>query len=86
MMYKMQRKDNKEDDLGEFEKITTEALQVILLDRIRYVGQHYISVGSVDFDDRRILNRMHSSYKALKGNGDLDNLMEAVDGLPLKNR
>ena len=57
----------------------------LLYDRIRFLGQHYISAGSVDFDDRRILNEMHKAYhNGLGGNGDLDVLMRDVNALPLK--
>lgn len=60
-------------------------LRVILLNRIMDVGQSYIQQGEVDFDDRRRLNQMHSVYHdQLGGNGDLDELMKAVNGLPLK--
>lgn len=63
----------------------SKALTFILYDRIRYLGQAYIAEGSVDFDDRRILNEMHKSYHAgLGGNGDLDVLMRDVNNLPLK--
>lgn len=60
-------------------------LKWVLYDRIRHLGQHYISVGTVDFDDRRILNEMHQSYHdGLGGNGDLDTLMGEVNRLPLR--
>ena len=63
------------------------AIRYILYDRIRYLALSYIAEGAVDFDDRRILRDMHSSYhNSLGGNGDLDKLMEAVDELPLKAR
>lgn len=60
-----------------------------LYDRIRFLGQAYIKDGEVDFDDRRILNDMHSVYHSkmpdgLGGNGDLDELMKSVNKLPLK--
>ena len=36
-------------------------------------------------DDRRVLNEMHHCYHdGLGGNGDLDNLMQEVNKLPLK--
>lgn len=58
----------------------------ILLDRIRYLGCAYIKDGCVSFDDRRLLNQMHSVYhNGLGGNGDLDTLMEDVNDLPLKH-
>ena len=60
-------------------------LKWVLYDRIRFLGQKYISDESVDFDDRRILNEMHKSYHdGLGGNGDLDVLMREVNELPLK--
>lgn len=65
----------------------SEALKFILYDRIRYLGQAYISDGEIDFDDRRILNAMHEAYHGgLNGNGDLDNLMRGVNALPLKRK
>lgn len=57
----------------------------ILYDRIRYLGHEYIAAGEIDFDDRRILNDMHSVYhNELNGNGDLKILMNEVNKLPLK--
>ena len=63
----------------------SEALKFILYDRIRYLALAYIADGEIDFDDRRILHDMHRSYHSgLHGNGDLDILMNDVNGLPLK--
>lgn len=65
----------------------SEALKYILYDRIRFLGQAYISDGEIDFDDRRILNGMHTVYhNGLHGNGDLDNLMGEVNALKLKRK
>lgn len=64
-----------------------EANRYILYDRIRFLGQCYIDEKEIDFDDRRILNKMHESYhNGLNGNGDLDTLMNEVNHLPLKHR
>lgn len=63
-----------------------EAMKCVLLDRIIYLGQKYIEEGEVDFDDRKRLRDMHTSYHSgLKGNGDAEAIMKAVDALPLKN-
>lgn len=86
------------DDKAEFKKIKQweknmedkvnaliNADMLIMLDRIRYLGQRYVADNEVDFDDRRILNQMHKSYHDdLGGNGDLDELIKAVNALPLK--
>lgn len=89
--YKQKQADLKtEERLEAIEKKTdaqSEAIKYILYDRIRYLGQAYIAEREIDFDDRRILNDMHHSYHfGLKGNGDLDTLMEEVNHLPLKRR
>lgn len=63
-----------------------DAQKCVLLDRIIYLGQEYIQNGEIAFDDRRRLREMHDSYhNGLKGNGDADAIMKAVDELPLKN-
>lgn len=65
--------------------VQREAMKYILYDRIRFLGQAYIAEGEIDFDDRRILHNMHNIYhNGLEGNGDLDELMQDVDALPLK--
>ena len=79
-----------EERLGGIEN-TIEALKAgmkfMLYDRIRYLGQAYIAEREIDFDDRRILNNMHHTYHyGLDGNGDLDNLMDEVNHLPLKTK
>lgn len=96
IMWKKNRKAAKEDKeeqkieerLKAIENITStlaSANKYILYDRIRFLGQAYIRDGEIDFDDRRILNDMHDVYhNGLGGNGDLDNLMKAVNALPLK--
>lgn len=70
----------------EVELAICEALQLLLLDKIMYLGQKYIDADEVDFDDRRRLNKMHKVYHdGLHGNGDADNIMTAVNALPLKS-
>jgi len=81
---KIGRKYEKEDNRDNFKTAMTEAMQVLLLDRIKYVGQTYIARGCVTFEERMILGKMHESYKGLNGNGDCDILMKEVDELPLK--
>jgi hypothetical protein len=80
------RKEKLEDSESEDIKIIKAGLKSLMLDRIRYVGQQYIKIGAIDFDDRKILNDMHTSYHNLGGNGDLDLLMQEVNALPLKQK
>ena len=56
------------------------------LDKIKSLGMHYIAEREIDYDDRRLLHKMHDNYhNALGGNGDLDAIMAEVDKLPLKH-
>ena len=76
----------KKDEKAENKEITAlkTAMKYVLYCHIRTWGQKYIAAGEVDFDDRRILNDMHSVYhNDLGGNGDLDVLMKQVNSLPL---
>ncbi len=78
---KYDKADGKDKDIDALKT----GLKWVIYDRIRYLGQTYITHGSIDFDDRRILNEMHKCYHdGLGGNGDLDNLMHEVNKLPLK--
>ena len=80
---KYDKADGKDKDL---EALKT-GLKWVIYDRIRFLGQNYINSGHVDFDDRRILNEMHTCYHdGLGGNGDLDHLMGEVNRLPLVKR
>lgn len=74
-----------EKDMEDKVNALVNADKYILFDRIRYLGQKYVADDEVDFDDRRILSQMHEVYhNELGGNGDLDELMKAVNALPLK--
>lgn len=62
-----------------------EALRLILLDRILYLGKGYIEKGEISYDERRRFHAMHKCYHTgLGGNGDADLIVEGVDALPLK--
>lgn len=74
-----------EKDMEDKVNALVNADKYIMFDRIRYLGQKYVAEKEVDFDDRRILNQMHDVYhNELGGNGDLKELMDAVNALTLK--
>ena len=80
-----QQAEKRFKDMEEKDKNQTAALKYVLLDRIRYIGQSYIKHGEVTFDERRILREMHDCYHhGLGGNGDAEDVMNQVAGLPLK--
>lgn len=85
-----EEKRNEENDkrLQEIEKQTaaqSEALKLILLDRILYLGKGYINAGAISYDDRRRFHAMHDCYHTgLGGNGDAKLIVEAVDELAVK--
>lgn len=64
----------------------SEALMLILLDRILYLGRSYIEKGEISYDERRRFHAMHDCYHTgLGGNGDADLIVEAVDELQLEH-
>lgn len=64
----------------------TKGTQVLLYDRIKCLGRHYISEGEIDAEDLEDIIEMHRVYhNELGGNGYLDTLMENVKKLPIKS-
>lgn len=70
-------KDDKSDAI-------VEAIKVLMVDRVRYLGQSYIAAGSIRLSDKEALEEMHRAYKALGGNGHLNTIMAEVEDLPLR--
>lgn len=58
-----------------------EAQIVSMLDRIRYLGEKYITAGEIRLADKLNLKAMYKAFKRLGGNGDADPIMEEVDRL-----
>lgn len=82
---KQKRTDERLQDIEDELAAQSEALKLILLDRVLYLGQGYVKAGEISFDDRRRFHAMHDCYHTgLGGNGDADLIVEAVDELPLK--
>ena len=98
---KAEEKRDKTDELQrDFESLTkqlkdmdrelsaqSEALKLILLDRIMNLGTKYVQAGEITLDDRTRFHAMYNCYHCgLHGNGDADLIVAAVDELPLKMR
>lgn len=59
------------------------AQKVLMIDRVRYLGQCYINQGGISLADKENLLEMHKAYQSLGGNGHLDTIMAEVDELPI---
>lgn len=60
-------------------------VQIILYDRVKFLGKKYIAEGSIAADALEDLIAMHKIYHDdLDGNGYLDEIMKAVKALPIK--
>ena len=75
---------NRKQKKSKEEETIAEGVMVLLQDRIKYLAKKYIAEGAISAEDLEDLMRMHKTYKALGGNGYLDQLMNAVKDLPLK--
>lgn len=60
------------------------AQQVIMIDRVRYLGRCYIDEGYISLADKENLNGMYKAYKALGGNGHLETIMAEIDRLEVR--
>lgn len=77
--------DDRIDNLEKNSQAQSEALRLLLLDRVLKLGESYIDAGEISYDDRRRFHAMHDCYhNGLGGNGDADLIVEAVNDLPLK--
>ena len=73
---KKDREDNKLDAL-------VSAQKVLMIDRVRFLGQKYVAAGGITLDDKENIQEMHRAYKALGGNGHLTTVMDEVERLPI---
>ena len=80
----LQRRWAKEDKGDERIDALVKAQQVMMIDRVRYLGRCYIQDGSIAITDKENLHAMYSAYKALGGNGHLETIMSEIDRLEVK--
>ena len=79
--------DNKITELSDSLSHLKSAEKASLSDRIKWLGTKYLDAGEIEFEDRRILNQLHSAYHDdCGGNGDFDSFMEIINDLPLKTK
>lgn len=74
---KKEKKDERIDAL-------VAAQQVMMIDRVRFLGRCYIQNGEITLADKENLVSMYNAYKALGGNGHLETVMREVDQLEVK--
>lgn len=58
-------------------------LKVLMVDRVRYIGNCHIKEQSISMSDKETLKEMHQAYRGLGGNGHLDAIMAEIDRLPV---
>ena len=60
-----------------------EAQKVLMIDRVRDLGERYIIRGHITLDEKENLVEMYQAYKNLGGNGHLKTVMEEIGRLPM---
>ena len=75
----LQRKWAKEDK----QSAVVNALKVLMIDRVRYLGGYHIKAHGITLDDKETLLEKHQAYRQLGGNGHLDMIMDEVNHLPI---
>ena len=56
-------------------------VRLLLQDRIEWLCIKYLGAGEVKWSDLKWLRQAYADYKLMKGNGDLDELIENVEKL-----
>lgn len=77
----LNRKWAKEDKSNDRLEAIVYAQKVLMIDRVRYLGKAYINSGEITLDDKENISDMHKAYKALGGNGHLDQVMDEINKL-----
>lgn len=57
------------------------AQQVMMIDRVRYLGATYIREGKISLSDKENITSMYHAYKDLGGNGHLETVMREIEQL-----
>lgn len=81
---KLQRKWQKEDRSEDLIDAQTEALKVLMIDRVRTLGREFVKQGYIILEDKETIDEMYQSYKDLGGNGHLTTLMNEVNKLEVR--
>lgn len=79
----LQRKWAKEDKHDGRIDALVNAQKVLMIDRVRWLGNQYIRNKQITISDKDTLSDMYKAYKALGGNGHLDVVMREIDKLPV---
>jgi len=79
----LQRKWAKDDKSDARIDALVNAQKVMMIDRVKWLGNQYIKEHSITLSDKDTLVDMYQAYKALGGNGHLDVIMREVDRLPV---
>lgn len=85
IMAALQRHWKKKDDKEGAIAALVEAQKVLMIDRVRHLGNRYVSERSISLDDKETLQDMFMSYRKLGGNGHLDTIMAEVNKLPIRS-
>lgn len=80
----LNRKWAKADKSDERMDAVVDALKELMIDRVRYLGKHYISSKGITLEDKESVEGMYKAYKALGGNGHLDTVMDELRRLPVR--
>lgn len=73
------KKDNKDDRIDAL----VNAQKVMMIDRVKWLGNQYIRAKEISLSDKDTLHDMHNAYKRLGGNGHLDGVMNEIEKLPV---
>ena len=81
---RLARRDQKADTETEQEKLTRNAIMVILHDRLYQACRYYIGQGDIDESGLDNIEALYDAYHRLGGNGTGTRLYQTAVNLPIK--
>lgn len=80
---KSDKADDRKHEADDRIQHLVDAQKVLMVDRVRHLGQSYIAHKGITLEDKETLKEMYDAYKALGGNGHLNTVMAEVERLPV---
>lgn len=77
----LQRYWKKHDEKGDAIQALVSAQKVLMIDRVKHLGEKYIQEKHISLENKENLHDMYAAYKALGGNGRLETVMQEVEKL-----
>lgn len=61
-----------------------DGVRLLMQDKIEYLGSKYCEAGEITWQQKKYIHACHTAYKAMGGNGDVEEMMHDIDDLKVR--